>query len=157
MPKQTTKPTRNRQTRRPQRRRRHLETPTAERHQGRRNRRSQRRHTDVDDATTNTQKRRSKLEKSQNRRSEGRNLDPWGVTPRPAKQGDAHANYHFSPRQLLARGSLSSLGLRRWCKRLWQYRAWATPYCRWPACFCGGDGSTNARSNLLEQAVAWRG
>ena len=42
---------------------------------------------------------------------------PWGVTPRPATTGDAHANYHFSPRQLLARGSQSSLGLRRWCER----------------------------------------
>lgn len=42
---------------------------------------------------------------------------PWGVTPRPATTGDAHANYHFSPRQLLARGSQSSLGLRRRHKR----------------------------------------
>ena len=43
---------------------------------------------------------------------------PWGVTPQPATTGDAHANYHFSPRQLLARGSQSSLGLR-WCRERW--------------------------------------
>nr|DAI60199.1 MAG TPA: hypothetical protein [Caudoviricetes sp.] len=110
MPKQTTKPAWNRQTRRPQRRRRRLETHSTERHLDPQNRRPQHRHTDIDNATTNTQKRRSQLEKSQNRRSEGRNFDPWGVTPRPAKQGDAHANYRFSPRQLSALGSLASLG-----------------------------------------------
>lgn len=58
---------------------------------------------------------------------------PWGVTPRPATTGDAHANYHFSPRQLLARGSQSSLGLR-WCRERW-YVVFVFEVAGWRALF----------------------
>lgn len=42
---------------------------------------------------------------------------PWGVTPPPATTGDAHANYHFSPRQLLAQGPRAPLRFRGACER----------------------------------------
>ena len=118
MPKQTTKLAWNSQTRRPQRRRQRLETHNVERHLDPRNRRSRSRHTDMTNTVKHGQKTQVNKPGQTKPQVTASQTQPWGVTPRPATTGDAHANYHFSPRQLLARGSQSSLGLR-WCRERW--------------------------------------
>lgn len=52
---------------------------------------------------------------------------PWGVTPRPATTGDAHANYHFSPRQLLAQGPRAPQRFRGACERCHVLSAFVPP------------------------------